>query len=99
VENANPPSKLESATAVRDAVAQLIAEVRAGKMNSRVAANLAPLLNLQLRAIETTDLEQRVARVETLLAKLDDQDLDRRNNADGDLQTRHNRRAGDQIPS
>jgi hypothetical protein len=47
----------------------LIAEVHAGKINSRVAANLAPLLNLQLRAIETTDLEWRIAKVERLLAK------------------------------
>jgi len=70
-ENADPLPKLENATAVRDAVTQLVADVYAGRVNSRVAANLAPLLNLQLRAIETTDLEQRLIRVEKLLAKVD----------------------------
>lgn len=36
-----------------------------------MAAGLAPLMNLQLRAIETTDLENRLIRVEKLLAKAD----------------------------
>jgi hypothetical protein len=69
-ENAAPLPKLESVIEVRDAVAQLIADVYAGKMNPRVAANLAPLLNLQLRAIETTDFERRLALVEERLGKL-----------------------------
>jgi hypothetical protein len=79
-EDATPLPKIESVIAVRDAVAQLIADVYAGKMNPRVAANLAPLLNLQLRAIETTDLERRVIRVEKLLAKTQTESdpLDRR---------------------
>ena len=72
-EDATPLPKLETVTAIRDAIAQLIAEVHAGKINSRVAANLAPLLNLQLRAIETTDLERRIAKVERLLAKTQSQ--------------------------
>jgi hypothetical protein len=59
---------LDNALAVRDTVARLIADVYAGKLNPRVAAGLAPLLNLQLRAVEATDLEQRLERVETLLA-------------------------------
>jgi hypothetical protein len=33
-----------------------------------MAAALAPLLNLQLRAIETADLERRVAKLEKLLS-------------------------------
>jgi hypothetical protein len=68
-EDITPLPKLETVSAVRDAVGQLIADVHSGKMNSRVAANLAPLLNLQLRAIETTDIEQRLIRVERLLAR------------------------------
>jgi hypothetical protein len=68
-EDVEPLPKLETAAAVRDAVGQLIADVYAGKMHPRVAANLAPLLNLQLRAIETVDLEQRLARVEERLGK------------------------------
>jgi hypothetical protein len=35
----------------------------------RVAAGLAPLLNLQLRALEATELERRLAKVEKLLAR------------------------------
>ena len=34
-------------------MAQLIVDVYAGKLHPRVAAGLAPLLNLQLRAIQT----------------------------------------------
>lgn len=71
VETGDPLPKLDSAIAVRDAVAQLIADVYAGKLHPRVAASLAPLMNLQLRAIETTDLEQRLARLEKLLAEAD----------------------------
>src|SRR6267378_1355604 len=50
-ETVDPLPKLETAVAVRDAVAQLIADVYAGTIHPRVAAGLAPLLNLQLRAI------------------------------------------------
>jgi hypothetical protein len=66
---ADPPPALDTAMAVRDAVARLIAEVYAGTVSPRTAASLTPLLNLQMHAIETTDLEQRVAKVEKLLAK------------------------------
>jgi hypothetical protein len=55
---------LDNAIAVREAVAQLIADVYSGKLQPRVAAGLAPLMNLQLRLIETTELERRVARLE-----------------------------------
>jgi hypothetical protein len=78
-ESAYPLPKLETATAVRDAVAQLIADVYAGKRHARDAAALAPLLNLQLRAIETTDLERRLAKLERLLAETEaEKDLDRK---------------------
>lgn len=56
---------------MRDTVAQLITDVYAGKMNPRVAAGLASLLNLQLRAIETTDHEERLAKMEQLCAVLE----------------------------
>jgi len=49
---------------VRDAVARLIADIYSGKLQPRLAAGLAPLLNLQLRAIEIADLEVRLARLE-----------------------------------
>jgi hypothetical protein len=47
----------------------LIADVYAGRIHPRIAASLAPLLNLQLRAIETTSLEQRLAQLEKAQAK------------------------------
>lgn len=68
-ETADPLPTLDNALAVRDTVARLIADVYAGRINPRIAAGLAPLLNLQLRAIETTDLAHRIAEVEKLLPK------------------------------
>jgi hypothetical protein len=50
----------------------LIADVYAGKINPRIATGLAPLLNLQMRAIETTDQEGRLAKLEKLLAEAED---------------------------
>lgn len=69
-ESPDPLPTLDNALAVRDTVARLIADVYAGKLHPRIAAGLAPLLNLQLRAIETTSLEQRLAKLEKALAKL-----------------------------
>jgi hypothetical protein len=60
---------LDKVIAVQDAVEKLISEVYAGKLHPRVAAGLAPLLNLQLRALEATDLDRRLAKVEKLLAR------------------------------
>jgi hypothetical protein len=39
----------------------------AGKVHPRVAAGLAPLMNLLLHAIKTADLEQRLAKLEQQL--------------------------------
>ena len=69
-ERTDPLPKLDSAIAVRDLVELLIADVYAGKMNPRVAAGLAPLISLQLRAIETSSLEHRLAMVEKLMAEI-----------------------------
>lgn len=38
----------------------------------RIAAGLAPLMNLQLRAIETADFERRMAEFEKRLAQAED---------------------------
>lgn len=70
-ENADPLPTLDSALAVREAGARLIADVYSGKLHPKIASGLAPLLNLQLRAIETVDLEQRVVKLERLLAEVD----------------------------
>jgi hypothetical protein len=69
-ESADPLPTLDNAIAVRETVARLIADVYAGKLNPRVAAGLAPLLSLQLRAIEITEItnkmERRLAALENL---------------------------------
>lgn len=69
-EPAEPMPALETAEALRNAVARLIAEIYTGKLHHRLASGLAPLLNLQLRAIETTNLEKRLAAVEKLVAAM-----------------------------
>jgi len=59
-----------TALAVEDTIARLIADVYVGKLSPRIAAGLAPLLNLQMRAIEArTDMERRIAELEKLLAE------------------------------
>jgi len=68
-ESTDPLPTLDSAVAVRDTVARLVTDIYSGKLHPRMAAGLAPLLSLQLRVIETTDLEQRVVRIEKVLAK------------------------------
>jgi hypothetical protein len=71
VETGVPLPKLDTAIAVRDLVAQLIADVHSGKLHPKIAAGLAPLMTLQLRAIETTgisNIELRLAKAEELLA-------------------------------
>jgi hypothetical protein len=65
-ESADPLPKVEAALAVRDTLAQLITDGNAGKLHPRIASGLAPLLNL-LRAIETSDLEHRLRKVEKFL--------------------------------
>jgi hypothetical protein len=60
----DPLPNLNNAVAVRDAVARLIADVYSGKVHPRIAAGLAPLMHLQVRLLQVTELEQRLAEVE-----------------------------------
>jgi len=60
---------LDNAVAVRDTVAQVIGDVYSGKLNPRIASSLSPLLSLQLRAIEMSELERRLEAVEKQLAQ------------------------------
>ncbi len=68
------PWTMQSRSGTR--VARLIADVYTGRIHPRIAAGLAPLLNLQLRAVETanaidtTNLEKRVAELSKLAAEL-----------------------------
>lgn len=55
-------------TAVRDTVNRLITDVYTGKLHPRIAAGLAPLRHLQFKALQQTELEQRIAKVKKNLA-------------------------------
>jgi hypothetical protein len=46
--------------------ARLISDVYAGKLHSRIAVGLAPLMQLQIRVLEKTEVEKRLARLERL---------------------------------
>jgi hypothetical protein len=71
-ENLDPLPTLDNALAVRDTVARLIADVYTGRIPSRIAAGLASLMSLQLRAIETTNFELRVTELEKRVAEAED---------------------------
>ena len=71
IQNPDPLPPVETAAAVRDLTARMIAKVYAGQLHSRVAAGLAPLFNLQLRSIEASVLERRIAKLEKRLAQFD----------------------------
>ena len=60
----DPLPALDNAVALRDTAGRLIVDVIAGKVHPRVAAGVAPLMNLQLHAIRTADFEQRLAKLE-----------------------------------
>jgi hypothetical protein len=55
---------LDTAHAVRATLTALIPKVLTGELQPKVASVLAPLLSLQLRVIQTTDLERRVEELE-----------------------------------
>ena len=63
----DPLPNLDNAMAIRDTVARLIADVYAGKLHPRIAAGLAPLMHLQLRVLEKTELEKRLGKLERLM--------------------------------
>jgi len=71
-ENVHPLPTLDSALAVRETVAQLFADVYAGRIQPRVVSGLTSLISLQLRAIETTNFEHRVAELEKRIAEAED---------------------------
>ncbi len=69
-ENVDPLPTLDNALAVQSMVARLITDVYAGKIHPKTAAGLAPLLNVQMRAIEVTNLEGQVASLKKRLAEV-----------------------------
>jgi hypothetical protein len=66
-DSCDPLPTPDNAVALRDTAARLLTDVMAGKVHPRVAAGLAPLMNLLLHAIKTADLEQRLAKLEQQL--------------------------------
>jgi hypothetical protein len=69
-EGCDPLPTLDNAIAVRDTVARLFADVYSGKLRSSVARDLATLLNPLMRAIERIDLEEKLAKLQQLLAEI-----------------------------
>lgn len=60
----DPSPPLTTASNVRDTVAALIDDVRSGRVPQKTAAVLTPMLNLLLKAIDISDLEQRIEALE-----------------------------------
>ena len=58
------PQDLKTAKGLRDECARLIENVYARKILPRTATCLGALLNLQMRVIHLTSIEQRVAKLE-----------------------------------
>jgi hypothetical protein len=53
-----------NASDVKDLLAEVMAEIRAGKMDPKLGTTLGYLGTSLLRAIETSDIEARLARLE-----------------------------------
>ena len=56
--------RLDTASGVQETISWMIQEVCAGRLDPKVPASTAPLLTLQLRTIELTSLERRLAELE-----------------------------------
>jgi hypothetical protein len=78
LENLETPLKVDTALAVRDTVASLIARLLAGDLPPKCVSGLASLLSLQLRAVETANVEQRLEKVEKSVAVLIEEREERR---------------------
>jgi len=64
---ADPLPKLDTLIAVQETISRVISEVRAGKLDPKVAASITPLLNLQWQVLEVTTVLRRVAELEEIL--------------------------------
>ncbi len=64
LDDVDPLPALETMKAVRDVVARLTVEVYTGKTHPSIARGLALLLQLQLRVLYDTEIEERLGRVE-----------------------------------
>jgi hypothetical protein len=84
----DPLPRLDKAIAVLDTLERLSTDVYSGKLEPRIAQALTPLLALQLRAIEMTDLERRIIELERQIAEASDGADDESWRNAGDLATR-----------
>ena len=64
---ADPLPKLDTLIAVQETISQVIGEVRAGKLDPKVAASITPLLHLQWQALQVTTALRQVAELEEIL--------------------------------
>jgi len=69
-EHAVPLPTLDTALGVRETVGRLIEDLYAGKLHPKIASGLSSLLSLQLRALETSELERRVIMLENAVAEV-----------------------------
>jgi hypothetical protein len=67
----------KTAGAVRDALANTMAEVHARKTDSKTANTLAYVGTSLLRAIEVADLENRLEAIEILLGRVEGEPNDK----------------------
>jgi hypothetical protein len=65
-EGLTPLPKLDSAAAIADVAERLISDIHKGQLHPKTASALVPLLNLKLRAIESMNHAERLARLEKL---------------------------------
>lgn len=65
----DPLPPVNTASAVQDTIARLLLDVHSGKIRPSVAGAMTMLLNLQLRAIQATDHEGKIAELQRQLAE------------------------------
>jgi len=66
----DPLPAVYTASAVQDTIARLLNDVHSGKIHPSVAGAMTMLLNLQLRAIQATDHEGKIAELQRQLAEI-----------------------------
>src|SRR5216684_3776365 len=67
-----PLPAMDSNAGVRAAAEQMLADMYSGRLQPKKAAGLAALMNTLLRALGTTDIEQKFKQIEARLDELSD---------------------------
>ena len=68
--DARPLPSLDTMAGVRNALAVMIEDVHAKRMDPKTANGLAPLMNSLIRALEPAETERKLKKLETELATL-----------------------------